>query len=66
MCGMSPTSPAVPSAQVRIGTSCAMAWAGTVVGGAPVDVYLQALRAGQDNRLSFRELVADDPETDRT
>jgi hypothetical protein len=43
-----------------------MALAGTVVGGAPVDAYVQALRGGQDSRLSFRELVADDPETDRT
>jgi hypothetical protein len=38
---------------------------GPLVGGAPVDVPVQALRAGKDS-LSFRELVADDPETDRT
>jgi hypothetical protein len=33
-----------------------MAWARTVIGGAPVDVHVQALRAGQDSRLSFRKL----------
>jgi regulator of RNase E activity RraA len=31
-----------------------------------VDEHLRALQAGQDSRLRFRELAADDPEADRT